>query len=73
MVVHLLKLKGKMVECGISQERMAEHLGINRSTLCRKMSGGGLGFTIGDVNKIIDILELTRDEVMSIFFISKVA
>jgi predicted transcriptional regulator len=72
-MVNLPKLKGKMVECDVSQDQMAKELDVSRSTLIRKMAGGGLGFTVGDVKRIIEILSLTKDEVVAIFFTESVA
>lgn len=65
--MNIPKLRGKMVEKGINVETLADHLGINRSTLYRKLEGGEK-FTIGDAHKIKVLLELTDEEARAIFF-----
>lgn len=66
------KLKGKIIEKGLNQTTLAQKVGMDRSTLNRKMKTGE-AFTIGEANKIAIILKLTRDEAMAIFFASIVA
>lgn len=66
------KLKGKIVEKGLNQTTLAQKTGMDRSTLNKKMKTGE-AFTIGEANKIADILKLTRDEAMAIFFTNIVA
>ena len=73
MYVNIPKLKGKLVEKGMTVEQLADAMGINKATLYRKMGNGGLGFTVKDANEIVDILQLTLEEAMAIFFAQKVA
>lgn len=61
-------LKGKIVERNTTQEAVADEIGINRSTFYRKMKEGGKLFTVEEVQKLVDILSLTSDDVMKIFF-----
>lgn len=65
--MNIPKLKGKIVERGINVETLAERIGIDRSTLYRKMDAGER-FTVAEAIKIKDVLDLTNDEAMSIFF-----
>lgn len=65
--MNILKLRGKMVEKGISVEDLAGKLGVNRSTMYRKLDGGEK-ITIGEARKIKDALGLTSDEARVIFF-----
>ena len=69
------KVKGKMREHEITQEEMAKRLGIALSTLNRKLQSGtdGDSFTVGEFRKMIDVLQLSDDEVISIFFDQKVS
>lgn len=64
--MNILKLKGKMVETGHSTEALAAKIGIDRSTLYRKMENGEK-FTVGEAIKIIDVLGLSDCEATSIF------
>lgn len=61
------KLKAKMVERGINVTELAAKIGIDRSTLYRKLDGGER-MTIGEAMRIKDELGMTKDEARSIFF-----
>lgn len=71
MITNINKLKGKMVEKGFNQEKLAISTKINKSTLSRKLKTGN--FLIGEVIEIAKVLELTPEEVMNIFFYESVA
>lgn len=73
MFVNINKLKAKLVERSMSVEDLAQKMGINKATLYRKMGNGGVGFTVKDANLIVDILGLSLQEAMEIFFAQKVA
>lgn len=62
---NVMKLKGKIVENGYNQESFAEAIGMSKATLIRRMSDGN--FTIGEALKIIEVLNLTRNEAIEIF------
>ncbi|APC48269.1 phage repressor protein [Virgibacillus halodenitrificans] len=62
------KLKGKIVENGLTVGELANQIGMDRSTLYRKISNDGDSLTIKDVNLICKVLKLTKEEAMSIFF-----
>ncbi len=68
----IAKLKGKIAENGLNQMKLAEAVGMNRSTLNRKMKDGK-AFTIGEADRIATILKLTKDEASAIFFTNTVA
>ena len=65
--MNILKLKGKMVETELTVEALAAKIGVDKSTLYRKMEFGEK-FTVGEARKIKDVLSLSNDDVMSIFF-----
>jgi DNA-binding phage protein len=67
------KLKGKMVENEITVTILAEKLGIDKSTLYRKLSNQGEKLSIKEVNEIVKILGLTKEESLAIFFKDSVA
>lgn len=66
------KFKAKLVENGLNVSEMAEKLGMDGTSLYRRISNGNT-FTVGEVDSITNILGLTRDEVNAIFFASDVA
>jgi DNA-binding phage protein len=67
MHTNIMKLRGKMVELGYSVKTLAAKTGINRATFYRKLKTGGISFTVGEVHKICDALQLTADETACIF------
>jgi predicted DNA-binding protein (UPF0251 family) len=48
-------------------ENLANHMEIDRSTLYRKLTDAEK-FTVGEVQKLKDVLGLTTDEASDIFF-----
>lgn len=60
------KLKGKIVERGTNVEKLAEYLGMDKSTLYRKLSAAEK-ITIGEALRIKTALDLTDEEAYDIF------
>ena len=67
------KFKGKVVEKGMSIESLAEMMNLDRSTIYRKINNNGDSFTVKELRKIVSILNLSMDDVRSIFFENTVA
>lgn len=67
------KLKGKIVENGLSIPELADKIGLDKSTLYRKLNSNGETFTIKEANLIFIELKLTKNEAVDIFFNQKVA
>ena len=65
------KLRGKVVESGLSMGELAAKIGIDRSSLYRKIKERS--FTVREASLISKELKLTKDDVMSIFFNDYVA
>ncbi len=65
------KLKGKMVEKGKSVENISAEMGINPATFYRKLKNNS--FEINEASKIVELLSLTNEEAIAIFFASNVA
>ena len=59
------KLKGKIVECGLNAEKVAELMGIHHTTMLRKLKFGS--FLIDEALKLQTILSLTEEEAIDIF------
>ena len=68
LFVNIMKLKGKIVEKGTTQEAVADRMNINRTTFYRKMKNNGEGFGIGEIHQMVNAIPLTKDEAVSIFF-----
>ena len=67
-MVNTQKIKGRMRELNYSQEQVANMLGIDPSTLYRKLNAQGPLFSIGEAQKLGEILKLSGDELMEYFF-----
>lgn len=65
------KLRGKIVECGLTQEHVAKSIGVDRSTFYRKMKDNGSEFSVGEMHSICDVLSLTNEEAVAIFLSEK--
>lgn len=72
-MVNVNKLKGKIVECNMNVEDLAKVMGIDKTTLYRKLNSNGKNFTIGEADLISKALDLTYSEVNAIFFSQYVA
>mgnify|MGYP000855214569 CR=1 FL=1 len=73
VMVNINKLKGKIVEKELTIEKLAEKIGLDRSTLYRKISSDGETFSIREANLICGELGLTGREATEIFFSQYVA
>lgn len=60
------KLKAKLVELGMNVETLATAIGVERSSLYRKLNKSEK-ITIGEALKMKDALNLTDDEAYEIF------
>lgn len=67
------KLKGRIVEKGLNIRIVAMKIGIDRSSLYRKLNNEGETLTIKEANKIVEILDLSPQEATDIFFGNNVA
>ncbi len=62
-----MKLKGKIIEKGLSVKEVAEKMGLDISTLRRKLNDTNR-FKVGEAKEIAAILGLTKRELSDIFF-----
>ena len=67
-MVNVNKLKAKMVENEINVDEISDMIGIDRATFYRRLANNGETFSIKEADMIISALNLTKDEVNSIFF-----
>ena len=64
--MNVSKLKGKIVENEMSIEKLADAIGINRSSMYRKLNNAEK-ITIGEAIKIKSVLSLDDNEAFEIF------
>lgn len=67
-MVNVNKLRGKIVENGMSIESFASHIGVDKATVYRKFNGNGASFSIKEADNIIEVLSLNSAEAQAIFF-----
>lgn len=73
MSIDTERLKKKIEQSGMSLEDLAEKIGMNRSTLYRKLKAGGIKFTAEEILKMVDVIRISKEEAAEIFFTVKVA
>lgn len=71
-MVNVDLLRSKITNAGFNIPMLAARMEINPATLYRRMSNTE-SFTIGEATKISDILHLSSDESIAIFFNKVVA
>lgn len=67
MRVNVDKLRGKIIERGLTQEKIANLISMNKSTFSRKMRSEALDFSIGEMHQIVEALQLSTREAEEIF------
>ena len=71
MVFNHSKLYGRIREYGFTQETLSKSIGINESTLNTKLNGKAY-FTTKEIDKVCELLNISKDEIGLYFFTSKV-
>lgn len=69
MSTNMNLLRGKLKERSMTQQELARKIGMNSSTLSRKLASDGLKFTVGEMHDIAATLNLTANECKSIFLL----
>lgn len=64
--MNIQKLKGKIIERGISVEVLSKMIGITKSAMYRKLNAFDK-ITVGEVKRIKEALQLTDEEACDIF------
>jgi len=67
------KLKAKIVEKGLNVTIVAERIGIDRSSLYRKLNNEGETLTVKEAKAIVQVLDIPPLEAAHIFFGNDVA
>ena len=71
--VNIQMLKGRIAENGLNIKLLAEKTGIERYAMYRKIKEAGRLMTVGDANKIAQVLNLSDTDKLNIFFSQNVA
>lgn len=71
-MVDTMLLRKKILEKNTNVAEVACKMGIDKATLYRRIANSDT-FTIGEVGKLVEALNLTHREAVSIFFNSDVA
>lgn len=61
------KLRRKMADRKMTRNKLANYMGINPSTFSRKMKSNGLSFSVKEMQKIVEALDLTGEDIIQIF------
>lgn len=67
MAININMLRGKLTEKSVRQEDLARELGVDPSTFSRKMASNGDSFSVGQMQRMVEYLQLTDEEATSIF------
>lgn len=67
MFVNIKLLRQKIGEKGLTIGEFSNEIGIDSSTFYRKVDAGGYKFTIGQMHKTVDTLNLNKQEAIDIF------
>ena len=73
MFVNVDKIHGRIRELKMNVVEVAGKMGIDKSTLYRKLTNNGAGLTVKDAQQLVDILQLTDEDALQIFFAREVA
>ena len=65
--MNILKLKGKIVENGLNNSTFAEKINVPVATFYRRLENEGRDFTIGEIERMVDVLKLTSQDAIDIF------
>ena len=72
-MVNIERLRTALRDRNVSVEQAAEALGVNPVTFYRRINRNGEKFTISEVDKLADLLNLDSDAVNTIFFDKRLA
>lgn len=73
MSIDTERLKKNIEQAGISLEELAQKIGMNRSTMYRKLKCGGIKFTAEEILKMVEAIHISKEEAAAIFFAETVA
>lgn len=66
--MNILKLKGRIVENGLNNSTFAKKINLPVATFYRRLENEGKDFTIGEIERIVDVLNLSSQDAIDIFY-----
>ena len=73
-MINTREIKAQIRRVGTTQEELAKKLGINASTLNRKINNEeGQYLTVKEATEMVRVLEIPNDQLLAIFFAVSVA
>lgn len=69
MRVDIDKLRQCMTSANISIAELAKRIGVDQSTMHRKFQRRGETFTVGEMHKISEVVGISKEDAMHIFFV----
>lgn len=73
MIYHKKEFEKKLIDKDLNRKKLAEKIDINVNTLRLKLDDTDYEFKISEAEKICNILGLTNEEMLLIFFNKKLA
>lgn len=67
-MVNIDRLKAALRERNITIEQASEHIGVNQATFYRRISRDGEKFTVSEVGKLAELLNMDSQTMNRIFF-----
>lgn len=72
-MVNIELLKAAMKDKGITIDEASEVIGINPATFYRRIGRNGENFTVAEVGKLAEMLEMPNETMQKIFFDKELA
>jgi transcriptional regulator with XRE-family HTH domain len=72
-VINSMELKAEIKRSGLTQDQLANKIGIDPSTLNRKINNKNSTLSVDEAQKIVAVLNIPEEKLAVIFFNSKLA
>lgn len=72
-MINSMELKAEIKRNGLTQDQLASKIGIDPSTLNRKINNKKSTLSVDEAQKIVDVLNIPEEKLAVIFFNSKLA
>lgn len=71
MQINVERLRRVMKRQGLTNEMVADYIGISRDTFQRRLRNRGATFELMEVWQLVSLLSLSDEEIINIFFFNK--